>query len=293
MAKLLVRVRKKGHSAARWLRDLGEHLRVALGPKSRLARTHSRAPLIVSLTSFPARIGGAWLAIESIFQQTLLPDKIVLVLSIEEFPHKEIPWTLKRQVARGLEIMWVYKNGRSFDKLIPTRIVFPSASILTVDDDKLLPKNLIAELMAVHLNQPDTIIGARGWDMKSSGGTMEYGVGWTRANADTPSRRLFLPGNAGVLYPAGSLDDRLNDMQGALALTPTNDDIWFWGIATARQTTMKCLGKAVYPTIFFQKNSPALGDVNTVNNGPQFQAILDHFSIRDHVIAACDPGWQD
>lgn len=287
---VLPRIRRKVHRSVRWLRDLREHFRVVLGPKRRLAEPTRIPQLIVSLTSFPARIGGAWLAIESIYQQTILPDRILLTLAKEEFPGQKIPFTIQLQVYRGLEIIWVEKNGRSFDKLLPARIAFPSSIIVTVDDDKLLPQTLLADLMDSHAKHPTAIIGARGWEMAAHGGAIEYGRGWTRASANTPSQRLFMPGNGGVLYPGGSLDNRLNDIKNAMQLAPTADDIWFWGVATARGTPLRCLGKGPYTTIFSQRNSPALGHINSKENGPQFQAILDHFSIRNRVVAACAAG---
>jgi hypothetical protein len=289
MLLLLKSARRRIHSAVRWCRSLGHHLRVVLGPKTRLYETKSSSPLIVSLTSFPARIAGTWLAIESIFQQTYRPDKIILTLALEEFPGRKLPRAIRRQVARGLEIIWLETNRGSFDKLIPTRTAYPMATVLTVDDDKLLPKTLIAEIMDAHAMDPTAIVGARGWEMAAREGKIQYGLGWTRADVSTPSRKLFMPGNAGVLYPAGSLDDRVNDMHVAMELAPTADDIWFWGVATSKRTPMKCLGKAAYPTIFLQKNTPTLGNINRLNNGPQFQAVLDFFCIRNQVVTACVP----
>jgi hypothetical protein len=60
--------------------------------------------LIISLTSFPARIDHAWITIESLFQQNFRPWKVVLVLSDEEFPTRELPKSILRQQAGGRKI---------------------------------------------------------------------------------------------------------------------------------------------------------------------------------------------
>ena len=44
--------------------------------------------VIISLTSYPARIDTVHLTIRSILRQTVQADKILLWLSIEEFPNK-------------------------------------------------------------------------------------------------------------------------------------------------------------------------------------------------------------
>src|SRR5690606_17959342 len=72
-----------------------QHYILARHQISKLARAQSSpfagepaSNLIVSLTSFPPRIEDAWITIESIFQQTYRPWKIVLVLAESEFPNR-------------------------------------------------------------------------------------------------------------------------------------------------------------------------------------------------------------
>ena len=44
--------------------------------------------VIVSVTSYPARINEVVLAIKTIYRQTMLPDKVILWLGEEKFPNK-------------------------------------------------------------------------------------------------------------------------------------------------------------------------------------------------------------
>ena len=72
--------------------------------------------IIASLTSYPARINSCWITITSLFNQNCSGYKIILVLSLEEFPSKKIPWTLKLLRLKGLEILWCKENYKSYNK---------------------------------------------------------------------------------------------------------------------------------------------------------------------------------
>jgi hypothetical protein len=70
--------------------------------------------LIVSLTSFPARIKTTWIAVESILRQRIRPEKIALVLNKFEFGSSSyLPRELEKQKKHGLEIIWIEKDLRS------------------------------------------------------------------------------------------------------------------------------------------------------------------------------------
>ena len=63
------------------LRRVGTHMMRMLG------KHHPR--IIVSMTSYPARINTVHLAIRSLLAQKVLPDKIVLWLCKSDFPNRE------------------------------------------------------------------------------------------------------------------------------------------------------------------------------------------------------------
>lgn len=46
--------------------------------KGRLVETKRECQLIVSLTSFPLRIGRLWIVIESLLRQQVKPDRVIL-----------------------------------------------------------------------------------------------------------------------------------------------------------------------------------------------------------------------
>ena len=84
--------------------------------------------VIVSLTSFGKRIYDVHLAIESIMQGSVKPNRIILWLSEEEFKGKPLPKTLEKQKNRGLQIEYC-EDLRSYKKIVPTMEKYPDARI--------------------------------------------------------------------------------------------------------------------------------------------------------------------
>lgn len=277
----------KGHTIARAARELSAHFKVYAGGRRNLRKGRlPKSEVIVSLTSFPARIAETWLAIESVFQQTLVPERIVLVLAEEEFPGRKLPRGIASQIARGLTVLWTDVNYRSYDKLLPVLRSYPEATVITIDDDKIMPRNLVADLMAASAENPGWIIGYRGWEMLVRNGELAFGRGWKRATPDSPPERVFIPGNSGVLYPPGSLHPTVHDIEMALELAPSSDDIWFWACSVLNGTSRKCLGGAAHVSIRGQKGTPALNTVNATKDGHHFEAVIDHFGLRGSLFKA-------
>lgn len=223
---------------------------------------------IVSLTSFPARIDHVWIPIECIFQQTLRPAEIFLILSIEEFPDKQLPRSLQQQQKRGLEILWVEKNIRSYKKLLPVKKLFPDRDIVTIDDDKFYDPNLLTTLVSAAGSNPHHIIGTRGWEV----GVQDTGLipyrQWKKADVSTPRERTFLTGVGGIYYPADTpFCEMLFNEQLALELCPRGDDIWFWGMARLSKIPTICLGKNVTRPIKRLKHGPSLWRENCNEGG--------------------------
>jgi hypothetical protein len=265
----------------RWERvmDLALRIRPWVGLR-RLRRDHS-SDVIVSLTSFPARLHGLHLAVESLLRQEAAVARLVLVLCEEEFPDRRLPWILRRQMRRGMEVLWVARNGRSYDKLIPVRSAHPQAVIVTFDDDKHYRPDALPALLAAAEQHPGAIIGHRGRRLAARH------TGWslTSAPADcsTPPEQVVLTGNAGVLYPPGLIDDALlTDIGLAQEVCPTNDDLWFWAVAAAAAAPRVCLGSTKPRKIRQLAESPSLADVNGSEgrNQAQLEEAARYLRIR-------------
>lgn len=90
-------------------------------------------PVVVSMTSFPARIQKVWIVVETMLRQRQSPEKIVLWLSRDQFPggHSQLPERLLAQQERGLDIRFVDGDIRSHKKYYYAFAEFPDRHILT------------------------------------------------------------------------------------------------------------------------------------------------------------------
>ena len=267
------------------IREYGLLIKLSLPVLRRTEVSQGKPSLVAGMTTYPGRIRHAWIALECLLRQSLPPDRLVLVLSDEEFPGKKIPWRIRNLTRRGLEILWVTQNGKSFDKLLPLVKNHPHATIMTFDDDKYFPPDLVHQLVAAHRAHPDHVIGARGWVIHSAEGSpkVQYGMNWVRALPGAQGRDLFLPGGNGTLYPSGSLDPGVTDLATALELCPTADDIWFWGHIQKQPTRMICLGLPPHRPIQRTSRGSALSSINEARNNIQLQTVIDFLGIRESV----------
>ena len=114
--------------------------------------------VIISMTSWKKRIGNVAAVIDSIIKNTVKPDKIVLNLSLLEFPNKEqdLPGNLQSYINNNtIEIIWSERNDKAFKKFIPTMNKYPNAAIICIDDDFIYPKDLIETFINKHKEFPN------------------------------------------------------------------------------------------------------------------------------------------
>lgn len=188
----------------------------------------SERELIVSLTTYSKRIFDVHLAIESIAQQTVKPNRLILWLDESEFSLATIPLVLHNQIARGLEVRFC-PNYRSYKKLIPTLNLFPDADIITIDDDILYPYDMVEGLVKEHEKYPDCIIAHRVHQMTfcKNNKVNPYNKWKHNIQCDTPSVYNMAIGVGGIFYPKGSLSKECLNIEAFSSLAPSADDVWF------------------------------------------------------------------
>ncbi|MCD8190927.1 MAG: glycosyltransferase [Clostridiales bacterium] len=120
--------------------------------------------LIVSLTSFPARIHCVAAALESIYNQNRQADLVVLYLAEQQFPEREaeLPEELLALVADGkLEIRWCPDDLRPHKKYYYVMQEFPEELIVTIDDDLQYDKTMLESLYRSYLLYPNAVSTVR------------------------------------------------------------------------------------------------------------------------------------
>lgn len=238
--------------------------------------------LIVSLTSFPARIENVWITVESIFQQTYKPWKVVLVLAEDEFKNRTIPQSLEQQIKRGLDIIWTDRNTRSYKKLLPTKKAYPSAKIITVDDDVIYEPWRISRLIEAEKKYPNAVIGYRGCEITVENEKIKPYKTWPPANEQSRGDNVLLTGIGGILYPPGVLcEEMLFDIESALELAPSADDIWFWAVAVLSNTKIHCLGYEKHEIISPDDQNNALFTINVAGgrNDIQLNNVIERYDL--------------
>ncbi len=198
--------------------------------------------LIVSLTSFPARIKTVSYTIESILLQKKKANMVVLWLGYDKFPNqeKDLPKRLLRLTQYGLTIKWC-KDIRSYTKLVPALEAFPDDIIVTADDDIWYPPEWLERLYNSYLKEPTLIHAHRVLQVTAKGGIINKYIDWgTQIFApQEPSYCWHLTGTGGVLYPPHSLFKDICNCEKFLSIAPSVDDIWFWAMAILQHTRIR------------------------------------------------------
>lgn len=189
-----------------------------------------REKIIVSLTSFPGRIGLVNLTIQSLLnQKEIKPDGIQLWLAESQFPTKEgeLPKELLKLKPYGLVIKWC-EDIKSYKKLIPILKECPDDIIVTADDDVFYRRDWLQKLYQSYKENPLCIHCHRAtkFYLDESGNFKTIPGGYSFY--EEPSFLNKLVGIGGVLYPPKVLSENVLDKNLFMRLAPTNDDIWFW-----------------------------------------------------------------
>ena len=196
--------------------------------------------IIVSLTSFPARIDKVWITISTLFNQTLKPKRVILWLAEEQFPGKEkdLPNSLVNQKKRGLEIRFC-DDLKSHKKYFYAMKENPDDVIVTVDDDMLYPENMLEQLWKSYKKKPDTVICqfAHRITLDEKENIKPYQEWESCYGENTNPDNMILPvGCGGVLYPPHCLDERLFNKEQIKSLCPQMDDLWLKCMAILKGT---------------------------------------------------------
>ncbi len=188
---------------------------------------------IISLTSYPARIDGVAQVVDSLLNQKLSADRIVLCLAECEFPGKEtdLPADIIQLVNdEKLELLWCDENLGPHKKYYYTMQRFPDAIVITADDDLLYPETTIGELFIGYLLYPEAVSAVRTHliSVDENGKILSYNE-WIMEYDGIKlqeSMQLISTGVSGVLYPPGIFNEKLFDRETIKKTCFYGDDLW-------------------------------------------------------------------
>lgn len=190
-----------------------------------------KVKIIVSLTSFPARINTVDITVKSLLMQSFKPDEIILWLAKEQFSGKEngLPDKLLELRKYGLTINWC-SDIKSYKKLLPALCIYPEDIIVTADDDVYYERHWLKRLYLGYVEAPNYVHCHRITKFYLEDNEYKMKEGEFEVYP-FPSYLHKLTGVGGVLYPPHILDKEALDEEKCRTLAPTNDDIWFWLMA--------------------------------------------------------------
>lgn len=187
--------------------------------------------VIVSLTSYPARLPKLHIVIKSLLRQTMHPGKILLWLG-EDTKESDITKklrTLEKKSKGYFEIRTGCENIRPHKKYFYAMQEFSDKAIITVDDDLIYDKNLVRDLWHSYEKYQDCVSARRVNLMtKNEDGELnEYNDWkWEYKKELKPSFALLPTGCGGVLYPPHILPENTFDLKAIKEHCLNTDDIW-------------------------------------------------------------------
>lgn len=242
--------------------------------------------VIVSLTSHSRRIFEAYLAIESIMQGSVKPNRFVLWLS-ESLQGEILPQTLLRQNNRGLEIRYTVDIG-SYKKLIPALKEAPDSILISIDDDILYPFDTLELLLSAHQKHPDCICANRVMDVSlDNQGNPTSLTTWKELdNKDRISKLNFFEGAGAVLYPPHCFTPEVLNQSIFMKICPTADDVWLNCMARLSKTFVVSASSHYphFPLLINESiQDSALWRINSNQKDPrndkQLRAVMEKYNL--------------
>lgn len=244
--------------AVLWARDWleGENLLLDLWDDWRIRRADiaqldaacaanpHRSEVVVSLTTIPSRLPHLGNTLKSLLRQTRAPQEIRL--NIPPFSRREntayvVPEWLQR--LRCVRVVPCDDYGPA-TKFIPTLLAEPpDRLVLVVDDDRIYPASLLADLEQAARGHPDAALGTCGWvvpkDMVDR--PTNFSNLFPRPPAPIMSTKIrrqrpvdILKGVSGYVVRPRFFDlAKLTDYSGAPEEAFFVDDVWLSGLCRA------------------------------------------------------------
>lgn len=239
--------------------------------------------LIVSLTSFPPRIDNVWQVVECMLRQTVLPSKVFLWLSKEQFPSMDsIPLSLRERQNDIFKIRLVDEDLRSHKKYYYVFNENPDKMIVLIDDDLYYPGDMLESLVNEYKRTPNSVICRYGY-------VMEYGKdnelkeysSWKSTLGACSSNHFFFGSGGGTLIVPSFLYKDYNNRNLFEKLTPLADDIWLNAMVKLAGLKIIKLDSGLLCPIF-NKNSTPLSRLNVLENqnDKQIKSISEYYKER-------------
>jgi len=242
--------------------------------------------VIISLTSFPARIRFVSEVIKSLLRQTVMADKIFLWLAKSQFPNMErdLPENLVEMSRENdiFKIKWC-DDLRPHKKYYYTMKENPDSVVITVDDDVYYSERLVEELLVSYTRFPFAVSAKRAHMMTvSADKEIAPYAEWKRGFdiEGYPSMLLCATGVGGVLYPPHCMPEELFNKEKIIQLCLDADDLWLKVMQLINNTPVVVAEGERYFQQIENSQDIALWKSNDLDNKNDYQLkqLLDHYN---------------
>ena len=171
-------------------------------PKFKKTVEQRQQKIIVSLTSYYKRFGNLTNIIQSIKNQILQPNKILLFLYENDFNKLNLNLS-------GIEIIKVNEDLKSHKKYYYAMMRYRDYAIITFDDDIYYSPYTVTSLYNSYVNHPNIISGRRTHLIKyKNNSQIDKYAQWIHEQMQIkdPNYNLFITTGAGALYPPDILN---------------------------------------------------------------------------------------
>ncbi len=244
----------------------------------------NKPQIICSLTTFPGRINQVWIAIESLFRQSIKPDRIILWLSEEQFKEKMLPDSIEKLKVKGLEVMFRKDDLKAHKKYLYAIQEFPHDWIITFDDDLYHDYRSIENILKLKQKFPDFIVTNRAHRLRFNKKTtlLPYRRWKHNTTYSGPAYSLMATGGCGTLYEAKLIHSDFCNTDHIKKMSFHADDIWLKVMATLQGTqvvTNKRYGKD--PIVIGKTQNEKLVTTNVLSGGndKQLAALMEYYSL--------------
>lgn len=249
--------------------------------------TGNEDDVIVSLTSFPPRIKNIWITIETLLRQSVPPQRILLWLSKEQFEYDGLPKNLKRLQSRGVEIRFVDGDIRSHKKYLYVFREYPDSLVLLADDDIIYPSDLIETLLDARkeCNSDKVVVHKYGSRIRwSENGELRPYNQWDSIFYAYSGNDLFFGSGGGTLLRPNDLFNDVINIDLALKLCPSADDIWLNAMAKLSGCTYVKINNGVLLSVQYKDDRPLYAsNVWQNENDVQLTQIINYYKTNFNI----------
>ncbi len=228
--------------------------------------------IIISLTTYGKRFNEVHYTLFSLFNQNILPDKIILWLDENEFNEKSVinNKILKKYIQKGLEIKFC-KNYASYKKFVPVLQLYPDATIIICDDDGYYDKNWLELLLEAQKNHSNDILCHSGTKIRIDNHYLLPYEKWTDVRNDSIGFDIVPVGVGGTLFNSSLFYKDICNDKLFMEIAPKTDDLWLWSQAVLNNTKIRVINNSLFRPIDLgsDRNYPKLWINNAVSGNDQ------------------------